>query len=1129
MEAALPKNEKARLAALERLEILGTPPEVNFDRIVQLAAQICRTPIALLTLVAEDHQWFKARIGLEIESTSRADSFCAHAILQPDQMLVVEDTFLDYRFATNPLVTGEPHIRFYAGAPITTDEGFALGTLCTIDRSPRQLTPAQKNALQLLGHLASNHLELHQHHRQQLALFQSTLNETNDGIALLDHAGTLLYQNLALEQLLGYSTLETQTQDAFAMLFAEPTAYRTVRAAMQAGTTWQGELSLRTRQGEVRPVELKVAPIFSQQVPLLGYQVTVKDIMDRRVVEESLRQSEMRFSKMFHASPTAISLIEVETGACLEANARFLQITGYTREEVINRPCFELGLWPDLLSMQVVQFALQEQQPLSGYEISLNPKQGTPRTMLASLELIELDGRSCLLAMLEDITERKQAEIEIQRLNVELEQRVLVRTAQLQATNQALKNEVAERMRVNESLRLLERAVSSSVNGILIADMSQPDYPVVFANPVVERITGYSSTELLGKNCRFLQGADREQPALNEVRRALHEKRECKVMLRNYRKDGTPFWNELFLSPVRNDLGIITHFVGVLHDVTEQVQTERELTVARDFLKQLMDTVPDPIFVKDAADRWIDGNAAFWSFLGRSPVDVLGTSAYDFFPKAQADRSWHEDNQAVVGNDNNEDGSNEDGSNEDEEILPDGQGKLHTFLVKKNAFTDADGSKVLVGVMRDISRRKEVEEALHQRTNELRAANASLARAARLKDEFLAGMSHELRTPLSGILGLAEALQEQLYGPLTEKQMQSLRLIEESGRHLLDLINDILDLTKIESGHLELHWSDYVVNDLCQASLKMIKQLAQQKRLTLVYDIDPPGLALRCDGLRLKQMLVNLLSNAVKFTPDEGKIGLTVTGDSSKQLVLFTVWDTGIGIAPENFPRLFQPFTQLDSRLSRQYSGTGLGLSLVHSMAKLHGGGVELQSTLGNGSQFTIRLPWISGNYTGFQSQTSSQVTKHLLQVETRETGRKAFGTKQPLLLLADDNEINGVILQDYLEAKGYRVIRAHTGREAIAQAEKFLPELILMDIQMPDIDGLDAIQTLRRNPHFATTPVIALTALAMPGDQERCFAAGATEYLTKPLHLGHVTAVINRLLEAAINPARSKPDVKLQ
>ena len=231
-----------------------------------------------------------------------------------------------------------------------------------------------------------------------------------------------------------------------------------------------------------------------------------------------------------------------------------------------------------------------------------------------------------------------------------------------------------------------------------------------------------------------------------------------------------------------------------------------------------------------------------------------------------------------------------------------------------------------------------------------------LGKVAKHKDDFLASMSHELRTPLNAILGLSESLQEQVYGQLNQKQLRSLRSIEESGLHLLSLLNDILDLSKVEAGKIQLQMDTVCISSVCQASIRLIREIAQ-KKLKLSLTVDERVRSVQADERRLKQILVNLLGNEGNSLKQAGRIGLDVVRDESQDTVRFAVWDTGIGITPENLPRLFQPFVQLDSRLSRQYTGTGLGLALVRRMVEMHGGRVTVDSTPGKGSRFTISLP----------------------------------------------------------------------------------------------------------------------------------------------------------------------------
>jgi PAS domain S-box-containing protein len=564
---------------------------------------------------------------------------------------------------------------------------------------------------------------------------------------------------------------------------------------------------------------------------------------------------------------------------------------------------------------------------------------------------------------------------------------------------------------------------------------------------------------------------------------------------------------------------------------------------------------------------------------------------------------------------------------------------IHTLPVR-----DEHGA-IIAGMLmsQDITERKRMEKALiderallarrvDERTADLSAANAELARTARLKDEFLASMSHELRTPLNAVLGLSEALQEEVYGPLNDRQRRSLHSIEESGRHLLELINDILDLAKIGAGKLELELKPASIATICQASLRLIKQVSHTKRLSVELTLDPTVTLLHVDARRVKQILVNLLSNAVKFTPEGESIGLEVVGDAARQAVDLIVWDTGIGIAQEQMPRLFQPFVQLDSRLARQYEGTGLGLALVYRMVELHGGSISVTSNVSHGSRFTVTLPWHTPNV-GAQAEpeviaidratmhralvcedsptTADQITRYLhelaiasdivldgaqvvaraiteqpdlilldllladssgwdvlaqLKAEPRTRaipvviisviderahalalgaaeylvkpiaridlqrvlpmlavvprgssippapgaiGTPAAAISPSLVLLAEDNEATIAMIADYLGSRGYQVVVARNGAEAIAQAREARPAIVLMDIQMPGMDGLEATRRIRSIDALVDLPIIALTALAMPGDRERCLAAGATDYLSKPVSLRGLVILI--------------------
>ncbi len=581
-------------------------------------------------------------------------------------------------------------------------------------------------------------------------------------------------------------------------------------------------------------------------------------------------------------------------------------------------------------------------------------------------------------------------------------------------------------------------------------------------------------------------------------------------------------------------------------------------------------------------------------------------------------------------------------------------------------FLGDDGKPLqFIAIRADITERKLAEDDLRQTHAALSVANAELE-ATRLKSEFLANMSHELRTPLNAILGLSEALREQTYGSLTPRQSQSLDTIHSSGEHLLSLINDILDLSKIEAGKLELNLAQVNVSEFCESCLVFVRTQAMQKKIGVTFEHDDNVAQLSVDPRRLKQILVNLLTNAVKFTPNGGHIGLSVTAPKGDDVVRFTVWDTGIGIAIDDTAKLFRAFTQIESGLTRPQEGTGLGLALVAKLVELHGGSVTLESELGKGSRFIVTLPMVDaaasktsarfifssemdapvgGRVSGarhgnlevkdvvparvyrrallieddptaadllvrhlcalgltsvvhprgeqsvdevlreqpdvilldiqlpndsgwvvltrlkenpltrdipvvivsvvdapeksrslgaaahFTKPVSREQLKLFLQpsqasADVADTGKMlgqsltrnfAHAKDSPMILMAEDNMANIQTVGGYLEAKGYNMQYAYNGQVAVTLARQLQPSLILMDIQMPVMDGLTAIKKISTDIVMKDIPIIALTALAMPGDRERCLAAGATEYISKPVKLKELLALVEKLAPKAV------------
>jgi PAS domain S-box-containing protein len=428
------------------------------------------------------------------------------------------------------------------------------------------------------------------------------------------------------------------------------------------------------------------------------------------------------------------------------------------------------------------------------------------------------------------------------------------------------------------------------------------------------------------------------------------------------------------------------------------------------------------------------------------------------------------------------------------------RGETRWFSHHGTPVYDAEGKLTLAVLsLDDITERKRAEAMRVARAEELSRTNAELDTALRLKDEFLAMISHELRTPLNAVLGLTDALREEVYGPVNERQRLALTHVGEAGAHLLAVLTDILDLAHLGAGAAKLDRRSLPVRHLVQAALRMVEMSARSKGLRLTSAVEDGVERLVGDERRLVQILANLLQNAVKFTPAGGTVALEVSADRARDLIRFAVRDDGIGIAEPDCARLFKPFTQVDGRLSRTHGGIGLGLTLVRRLVDLHHGGIEVESEPGAGSRFTVSLPWSRGD-----EETP----------EPEELPLPPAPWATPLrVVFADDHELTLAADVEVLTRLGCEVVAARTGEEAVAQVHATRPDVVVMDVQMPGMNELAALRRLRAEPAWARLPILALSAQVLPGDRRRCLAAGATRFLAKPLTFRALVEAIAEVL----------------
>lgn len=1138
MKAPLPTDEANRLNALRQYHILDTPPEAQWDDLVHLAAQICGTRMAAIVLVDQDRQWFKSTIGFDGTETSRDLAFCAHTILH-DDLVLVPDVTADQRFADNPQVRGEPHIRFYAGAPLVTPQGYRVGTLCVSDTVPRHLTPDQQDALRRLC-------------RQAIAHLEARLNSTLDKKALADSERRFRFLNDLGEATCTLSSPREIMATVARMLGVHLRVSRCAYAEVQedseqftilddytdgcASTVGRYHLSLfgaracselrDNRTLVIQDVDNELAldngadmfnaigikaiiccPLVKRgalrammavhqsiprrwdasEIALVGEVVErCWSIIERAQAELEVRESAEHLRFVIDASNDGIWKWDIASGK-VSWSERIYTILGLSPETFEPNYQAQLALiHPDDMAAfeQAIQEHLETGNPYH-LRVRYRHSDGTYLHILAQGRL-QRDAAGQPLRMIgsfSDLTGLMQAEAEREAKSREIvtiwesmTDAFYTLDAQWHITHV---NSQAARLMQRNAKELIGKSVWEEFPEAIGSTFEQE-----FRRAIAEQVNVDFEAFFPSYDCWYEVHAYPSSAGLAVYFRDISERKQSvEVLLERTR-----------LAELSADIG---------QALTGNGNLENMLRRCAEIMVEHLDAVFTRIWTLDREANMLElkASAGLYTHLD-GPHGRIALGQYKIGRIAQ-ERQPHLTNQVL----NDPCISDHEWAKREGMVAFAGYpmvvedrliGVIAMFARRPlNEVTLQALASVADAMALGIERKRGENERKLLLENEQRARQEAET-TNRIKDEFLATVSHELRTPLTAILGWSSMLRSGRLGE--ENKVQALDTIDRNARVQVQLIDDLLDVSRIITGKLRLKIAPVELSRVIEAAVDAVRPSVDARDIQLQVFLDPEVAPVAGDADRLQQVMWNLLSNAVKFTPKHGQVQVRLEQINSS--IEITVSDSGKGLDADFVPHIFDRFRQADQTSTRAHGGLGLGLSIVQQIVQLHGGTIRAESAgAGQGTSFVVQLPHITATNTEYSKR------RHPTSTDSAPAPEGAFDYSTQLaqvrVLVVDDEGDTRNLLRAMLERCGSEVATASSVTEALELFEQWHPHILVSDIGMPGEDGYALIRKVReREAQLGdeAMPAIALTAYVNVEDRERTLRAGFQMHVPKPI-----------------------------